>query len=274
MSRSSDSKTSKKYAGSPDYPVFPNPIFLSKFALVSSEESGITNLDTDLYNRCILPYNPLSYHNNNKHKKRQKRDTTATVTITNEDNGKEIPVPKDTNPKSPRPTYQMTVAPCKRAAAINANCYFQNTNGTFSGLQPYNSSFEVQQKCYCEIYPYFDSIFGCNECYRLHGGIEGYHYYPQSYMDAVSSTYCNANPITTAFYPFVSSWSKTNELAKVPTTTAPDVLGTQTEQSLYWTYAAAMTGSSNPNAGWKSKQFTWISVLATVALSMVTSGSL
>ncbi|KAF3099620.1 hypothetical protein TWF569_004686 [Orbilia oligospora] len=268
MTRSSSSDTSEKYAGSPDYPVFPNPIFLSKFALVSSDKSGRTNLDTDLYNSCILPYNPLSYPNNHKLKSRE------TITITNDDNNKEVPVPKDTNPKSPRPTYQLDRPPCKRAAAINANCYFQNTNGTFSGLQPYDSDFEVQQKCFCEIYPYFDSIFGCNECFRLHGGIEGYHYFPQSYMEAVSSTYCNANPITTAFYPFVSSWSKTNELAKVPTTTAPNVLGTQTEQSLYWTYAAAMTGSSNPSSGWKPKQLTWISVLATIALAVVTSGSI
>ncbi|RVD86155.1 uncharacterized protein DFL_004445 [Arthrobotrys flagrans] len=270
MPTSSNTEEEPKYEGSPDYPIFPNPRYLSKFALVSAQKSGLTHLDTDLYNFCYLPYNPHSYINKNK-----KRET---ITITNDDNNKDIPLPKDAEPQKPRPTYQINVAPCKRAAAINANCYFQDTNGTFSGLQPYDSEFEEQQRCYCEVYPYFDSIFGCNECFRLHGGIEGDHYFPESYMSAVSSTYCNANPITTGFYPFVSSWSKTNELAKVPTTTAPNILGTQTEQSLYWTYAAAMTGSSNPSSGWKSrttdKRITWISVLATVALTVVTSASI
>ncbi|KAK6332986.1 hypothetical protein TWF718_010812 [Orbilia javanica] len=267
MPKSSTTEGGTKYEGSPDYPVFPNPRYLSKFALVSSDKSGLTHLDTDLYNVCYLPFRPHSYIN-------KKRDT---VTITNDDNGKDIPLPNNDKPKEPRPTYQLNVAPCKRAGAVNANCYFQDTNGTFSGLQPYNSSFEEQQKCFCETYPYFDSIFGCNECLRLHGGIEGYHYFPESYMTGVSSAYCNANPITTAFYPFVSSWSKTNYLAKVPTTTAQNVLGTQTEQSLYWTYAAA-TAASNPNSGWKSRttntRNTWISFLVTVALTVVTSASI
>ncbi|KAK6512593.1 hypothetical protein TWF481_001477 [Arthrobotrys musiformis] len=261
MPKPSSTQKTERYAGSPDYPVFPNPRYLSKFALVSADKSGLTHLDTDLYNYCYLPYNPLPYVN--------KRGVTVTG------NGEDVPIAKDDEPEKPRPTYKIDVAPCRRAAAINANCYFQNTNGTLSGLQAYESEFEEQRKCFCEIYPYFDSIFGCNECFRLHGGIEGDHWFPQSYMSAVSSTYCNADPITTGFYPFVSSWSKANEISKVPTTTAPDVLGTQTEMSLYWTYAAATTSVSNPNSGRKSRTIsewiTWIPLLATVALTVVKS---
>ncbi|KAK6527297.1 hypothetical protein TWF281_010484 [Arthrobotrys megalospora] len=162
MPKSSSAGTSSKYAGSPDYPVFPNPRYLSKFALVSSQESGLTRLDTDLYNYCYLPWNPLRYNNNEKRE-------VITVTTSGED----VPLPKYDEPREPRPDYQLDAAPCKRAAAINANCHFQDTNGTFSGLQPYDSDFEKQQKCYCEIYPYFDSVAGCNECFRSHGGIEG-----------------------------------------------------------------------------------------------------
>ncbi|KAK6349372.1 hypothetical protein TWF730_010119 [Orbilia blumenaviensis] len=265
MSTSRNTQGGGSYAGDPDYPVFPHPRYISKFYRVSAQNSGLTRLDKDLYNQCYLPYNRQSYVD-----KREAR--TITVTQDNED----ISLPKDDEPKSPRPTYQLTSPPCKRTSAINANCYFQNTNGTFSGLQPYQSDFEEQQKCYCEIYPYFDSAAGCNECFHMHGGIAGFHWFPQDYISAASSAYCNANPITTAFYPFISSWSKTAEMAKVPTTTAPNILGTQTEQSLYWTYAAAMT--SKPNSGRKSatvnRRITWLSVFATVALTLATSASL
>lgn len=57
-------------------------------------------------------------------------------------------------------------------------------------------------------------------------------------MSAVSSSYCGANPQTTGFYPFAQEWAKTDSAAKVPSTTASDLLGTQTAASLYYTYAA------------------------------------
>ncbi|KAF3922519.1 hypothetical protein ABW21_db0200070 [Orbilia brochopaga] len=234
------------FLGDDTYPVFPNARYLSKFFLVNAQDSGITHLDTDLYNWCYLPYNPLSYipgSSKAKHK-RQDGEDSATTTL-------DVSLAS----KTPRPDYLSDTAPCRRAAAINSNCYFQNTNGTFSGLQPYNSSFDLQQKCFCQIYPYWDTIFGCNECFRQHGGIEGFHWFPSTYMSAAWSTYCNANPITTAFYPFISSWAKTDPVANVPTTTASNVLGTQTALSVYWTYASTIatpSSTSKLNAGKKA----------------------
>ncbi|EPS42076.1 hypothetical protein H072_3945 [Dactylellina haptotyla CBS 200.50] len=252
----------KKFTGDPSYPVFPNPQFISKFYAVSSQYSGLTHLDTDLYNRCYLPFNALKYVD--------KRDKDATSDTPDAGDATTTSLP------SPRPTYQFDKPPCKRAAAINSNCYFQNTNGTFSGLQPYDSNFDIQQACFCEIYPYWDSISGCNECFRVHGGIEGDHWFPESYMSAASSAYCNASPITTAFYPFMTEWSKTAAAAQVPSTTAPDLLGTQTEASLYWTYATTITkpsrvaGESAAGRAFSvSKLTTWAPLVFTFALSFV-----
>ncbi|KAK6538525.1 hypothetical protein TWF694_010105 [Orbilia ellipsospora] len=235
MPTSTSQKSSDIFAGNDSYPVFPNPNYISRFYMVSSEVSGITQLDTDLYNFCYLPANPLHYWG--------KRDGSS------EDPDAETLTSTSWKPK---PTYQFDKPPCRRAAAINANCYFENTNGTFSGLQPYEDNWEIQQECFCKIYPYFDSVNGCNECFKDHGGIEGYHWFPASYMSAASSSYCNASPITTGFYPFVTQWSRTNEAAKVPTTTAPNILGTETAASAYWTYATAITTASGVSGGGKS----------------------
>lgn len=144
---SSTSPSTAASETSSEYPVFPNGAYISRFYVVSSQESGLTDLDIDLYNECYLPYNPLSHHNF------RRDDTTKTI--------------------SPKPTYLIDEAPCKRQAAINSNCYFQNTNGTFSGLQLYSGDWDVQQQCYCDIYPFFDSAAGCQACFRKHGGIEG-----------------------------------------------------------------------------------------------------
>ncbi|KAJ5181260.1 hypothetical protein N7491_000813 [Penicillium cf. griseofulvum] len=240
------SSTAVSTTGSKEYPVFPNGAYVSRFYLVSSQESGLTDLDIDLYNECFLPYNPLPHHNF------RRGDATETI--------------------SPKPTYLIDEAPCKRQAAINSNCYFQNTNGTFSGLEPYSGDWDVQQQCYCDIYPFFDSAAGCQECFRMHGGIEGgssyiischdvifahqrakfylgYHWFPKSYVMGVSSAYCSANPQTTGFYPFADAWSKTSA-SNLPGSTAVDILGTQTAASLYYTYAAEITaagGSGDTN---------------------------
>ncbi|CRL28082.1 unnamed protein product [Penicillium camemberti] len=215
---SSTSPSTAASETSSEYPVFPNGAYISRFYVVSSQESGLTDLDIDLYNECYLPYNPLSHHNF------RRDDTTKTI--------------------SPKPTYLIDEAPCKRQAAINSNCYFQNTNGTFSGLQLYSGDWDVQQQCYCDIYPFFDSAAGCQACFRKHGGIEGYHWFPESYVKGVSSAYCSANPQTTGFYPFANAWS-TSSAASLPTTTAVDSLGTQTAASLYYTYAAESTATSS-----------------------------
>ncbi|KAJ5197546.1 hypothetical protein N7449_008025 [Penicillium cf. viridicatum] len=224
LGSSTSSSTAASETGS-EYPVFPNGAYISRFYVVSSQESGLTDLDIDLYNECFLPYNLLSHHNF------RRDDTTETI--------------------SPKPTYLIDEAPCKRQAAINSNCYFQNTNGTFSGLQLYSGDWDVQQQCYCDIYPFFDSAAGCQECFRKHGGIEGYHWFPESYVKGVSSAYCSANPQTTGFYPFASAWS-TSSAASLPTTTAVDSLGTQTAASLYYTYAAESTATGDSSSSKKN----------------------
>jgi hypothetical protein len=137
------SSSSASFTGDPTYPVFPNGPYVSKFYVVSSQDSGLNALDLHLYNLCYLPFRPLAEYNNTA-----KRDVE-------------------------NPDYQINEAPCQRQASINANCYFDNTNETFSGLQPYDSDFDVQQECYCKIYPFFDSSLGCQACFEEHGGIEG-----------------------------------------------------------------------------------------------------
>ncbi|KAJ6256848.1 hypothetical protein Dda_8717 [Drechslerella dactyloides] len=247
------------FLGDDSYPVFPHARYISKFLLVNALDSGITHLDTDLYNFCYLPWNPLSYIPGSSKAKR-KRDGSGTTTAG----------ASKTSP-TPKPTYLFDKAPCRRAASINSNCYLQNTNGTFSGLQAYNSSFDEQQRCYCQIYPYWDTILGCNECFRQHGGIEGYHWFPESYMSAASSTYCNANPITTGMFPFLSQWAKTDPIANIPTSTAPNVLGTETAMSLYWTYATTIRGAastSNPNAGRKAASINSLGVCLSAAAAI------
>ncbi|CAI7629355.1 hypothetical protein PCG10_008409 [Penicillium crustosum] len=234
LGSSTSSSAAASETGS-DYPVFPNGAYISRFYVVSSQESGLTDLDIDLYNECYLPYNPLSHHNF------RRDDTTETI--------------------SPKPTYLINEAPCKRQAAINSNCYFQNTNGSFSGLQLYSGDWDVQQQCYCDIYPFFDSATGCQECFRKHGGIEGYHWFPESYVKGVSSAYCGANPQTTGFYPFANAWS-TSSAASLPSTTAVDSLGTQTAASLYYTYAAESTGTSGSGSSEKN------SAVATTRMSL------
>ena len=241
------SSASSTFTGSDEYRVFPNGAYLSRFYLVSSSEAGLTELDIDLYNFCYLPYNPLPYNNY------RKRSPQATG--------------------DPRPDYELEAAPCKRTASINANCYIENTNGTFSGLRDSEQP-DAQQQCFCDVYPFFDSVRGCMECFRQHGGIEGYHWFPQSYVNAVSSSYCAADPQSTLFYDFARDWAKTNPAAKVPSTTAENVLGTQTAASLYYTYAAAMTdGSSEGSAPQFQKSSSSTSLrhllLATIALSLV-----
>ncbi|KAF4764675.1 hypothetical protein N7455_003773 [Penicillium solitum] len=224
LGSSTSSSAATSETGS-EYPVFPNGAYISRFYVVSSQESGLTDLDIDLYNECYLPYNPLSHHNF------RRDDTTETI--------------------SPKPTYLIDEAPCKRQAAINSNCYFQNTNGSFSGLQLYSGDWDVQQKCYCGIYPFFDSAAGCQECFRKHGGIEGYHWFPESYVKGVSSAYCGANPQTTGFYPFANAWS-TSSAASLPTSTAVDSLGTQTAASLYYTYNAESTATGGSSSSEKN----------------------
>ncbi|OQD72142.1 hypothetical protein PENPOL_c001G07659 [Penicillium polonicum] len=234
LGSSTSSNTAASETGS-EYPVFPNGAYISRFYVVSSQESGLTDLDIDLYNECFLPHNPLPHHNF------RRGDTTETI--------------------SPKPTYLIDEAPCKRQAAINSNCYFQNTNGTFSGLELYSGDWDVQQQCYCDIYPFFDSAAGCQECYRKHGGIEGYHWFPVSYVKEVSSAYCSANPQTTGFYPFANAWS-TSSAANLPSTTAVDSLGTQTAASLYYTYAAESTAAGGGSSSEKN------SAVATTRLSL------
>ncbi|KAK2850621.1 hypothetical protein FQN49_005489 [Arthroderma sp. PD_2] len=223
------SSTTSAFPGASDYIVFPNAVFMSKFALVSSQYSGLNDLDLHLYNVCYLPYRPFDVEESFDIDKRRVR-------------------PSDSS-NAPRPTYLIDKAPCKRQASINTNCYFKDTNGTFSGLEPYSDDFDVQQQCFCEKYPFFDSVLGCMKCFEKHGGIEGYHWFPQSYVDAASKAYCGENPPAAEFYQYMQKWAETDPAATVPSTTAATVLGTQTDASLYYTYAAASSSSKNAATG-------------------------
>lgn len=224
FSTSTSSSNTASYTGSEGYPVFPNDAYISRLYLVSSQDSGLTDLDINLYNECYLPYRALPHHDY------VKRDNANSALM-------------------PKPTYLINDPPCKRQAAINSNCYVQDTNGTFAGLQIYSGDWDIQQQCYCDIYPFFDSSLGCQQCFKEHGGIEGYHWFPESYVRAVSSSYCSVNPQTTGFYQFVPDWAKTDSAASVPSTTAANVLGTQTAASLYYTYAAATAASDSTQEG-------------------------
>jgi hypothetical protein len=124
------------------YSVFPNGPYISKFYLTSSQGSGLTHLDIDLYNRCLLPYNSLSYHDQSA-----KRSSIE------------------------NPEYQIDQPPCKRQAAINSNCYF-TWNGSLESIELQKDAAK-QQSCYCTKYPFFDAVDGCQACFEEHGGIEG-----------------------------------------------------------------------------------------------------
>lgn len=231
---STSSAAASTYTGDDGY-VFPNGNYISRFYRVSSQYSGLTPLDIDLYNYCYLPYNSLSYN---------KRDASST----------------SANTPTPRPTYLIDEAPCKRQAAINANCYWQNTNNTFQGLVPYSDpqsddAFAQQQTCYCSTYPFFDSVLGCQACFDLHGGREGFHWFPAAYVSAASSSYCSARPATTDFENFVSSWAATQTQVQIVNTTASNVLGTQTAMSAYYTYSTetASVSSRSKNAAGSSR---------------------
>lgn len=164
---STDTASSATFTGDPDYFVFPNPEYISRFYKVRAQDSGITNLDTDLYNRCYLPgggplpYLPPPYNGSSVNDSSNAKREESWVEIIIE-----------------KPDYQIEVAPCRRQGAINTNCYFKNTNGTFSGLTKYDSDFEEQQHCFCEKYPFFDSVLGCSKCFEMHGGISGIYFRP------------------------------------------------------------------------------------------------
>ncbi|WPH02364.1 Hypothetical protein R9X50_00522700 [Acrodontium crateriforme] len=216
---SSGTSSSTASATPTGFPVFPNGQYISKFYVINPDP-GLTHLDIDLYNECYLPRRPLPYAN-------QKRS------------------PQNTGP--PRPDYLSDEPPCKRQGAMNTNCYIQNINGTFPGLQV-SEKWQDQQHCFCTTYPFFDSASGCQKCFEEHGGIEGYHWFPQDYIDPVSSLYCAAAPPKTGLYPFVQHWASTNAAANVPGTTASNALGTRTAASLYYTAASTLSSSKGGSA--------------------------
>jgi len=222
---STSSSASATFTGDDTYPVFPNNIYLSGFYVVNAADAGLTVQDQELYNYCYLPFNSAIYTYN----KRQASSTSSAPT--------------------PRPTYLIDEAPCKRQASINANCYFQNTNHTFSGLEPYSNpqsdtALTEQQTCYCNTYPFFDSVLGCQACFEEHGGLEGYHWFPSDYVSAVSKTYCAAPSLTTNFYAFVKDWATTQTEVTVGSTTASNLLGSETSMAAYYTYNTAAPSTS------------------------------
>lgn len=210
----SDSSTVATATATYSQAVFPNGEWAAR---MYSNTNSADDLDIELYNYCYLPYNFLSHY--------KRFQVTSSC--------------------PPRPTYLDDEAPCKRQAAINTNCYFENTNSTFLGLQVPTDpeALASQQQCYCITYLFFDSALGCQACFQDHGGIEGFHWYPDAYVNAFSSSYCAASSVTTDFYASYSDWSSTQTDVSVPMTTASNVLGTQTDMSLYYTYNAQVASA-------------------------------
>ncbi|KAK5943413.1 hypothetical protein PMZ80_004420 [Knufia obscura] len=225
---STSSSASPAWTGDDTYPVFPNANYISRFYHTPDYEAGLTILDQELNNYCYLPYNSAIH----TYDKRQASSTSTS-----------------TSTPTPRPTYLIDEAPCKRQSSINANCYFQNTNRTFAGLIPYSdpqleTALTDQQTCYCRTYPFLDSVLGCQACFEQHGGIEGHHWFPSEYVSAVSRTYCAAPSLTTDFYGFVRDWASTQTEVQVGSTTASNVLGTETSMEAYYTYNITIPSSS------------------------------
>ena len=222
------SSATATYTGDDTYLVFPNSVYLSRVAFVNAADSGLTTQDQELYNYCYLPFNSVIYTYN----KRQASSTSS-----------------PTSSPTPRPTYLIDEPPCKRQGSIGTNCYFQNTNHTFPGLTPYSdpqseTALAEQQTCFCSTYPFFDTVLGCQACFEQHGGVEGYHWFPSEYVSAVSKTYCAAPSLTTDFYGFVKEWASTQTDVSVGSTTASNVLGSETSMEAYYTYNTAAPSSS------------------------------
>ncbi|EFE44149.1 hypothetical protein TRV_01109, partial [Trichophyton verrucosum HKI 0517] len=179
------------FPGSDNYPVFPNGKYLSKFYLVSGQYSGLTDLDYHLYNVCYLPYRPFDVGTSFGIDKRRVSHT-------------------DSN--APRPTYLINDPPCKRQAAINANCHFKNTNGTRSqAWSPIPTILTYNSNVTARSIPFLTLL-----------------------LDV---------PAPAEFFDFIKAWAKTDPAATLQSTTASTILGTQTDASLYYTYAAASTTS-------------------------------
>ena len=91
----------------------------------------------------------------------------------------------------------------------------------------------------------------------------------------MADSYCNADPLTKEFYNFVGTWKATAAEATVPSTTAKDVLGTQTAASLYYTPNAAVSTKransaaalNNGKRGWKKGRATIVALIAGLVAS-------
>jgi hypothetical protein len=67
-------------------------------------------------------------------------------------------------------------------------------------------------------------------------------------VGALADAYCVADAPTKEFYAFVGEWKATAIEAKIPSTTASDMLGTQTAASLYYTPTPAVTSKKPSSA--------------------------
>ncbi|KAF2010131.1 hypothetical protein BU24DRAFT_356902 [Aaosphaeria arxii CBS 175.79] len=239
------------FTGDASYPVFPNANYISRFAIIADYLSDITHLDTDLLNRCYLPSRPHRYVEPRNQTKRE--DSWIYIKIE-------------------KPDYQEDSPPCHRQGAINTNCRLQNTNGTFSGLRKYEDNFDEQQHCFCEKYPFFEATLGCQKCLEMHGGIEGWHWFPESYISAAADAYCSENPPTKEFFDYMLDWKATAAEAQIPSTTAEDLLGTRTEVSLY--YTASPTTGSKKNTSMAEPRARGLGWVWTVACISVVIGAL
>ena len=85
--------------------------------------------------------------------------------------------------------------------------------------------------------------------------IIGYHWFPESYISAFADSYCGGGTPTQEFYEAYASWKLTAQ--EVPSTTASDALGTQTEASLYYTATEEAASGKTSGAGLESNRLGW-----------------
>ncbi|MCJ1399347.1 hypothetical protein MMC11_002549 [Xylographa trunciseda] len=137
----------------------------------------------------------------------------------------------------------------------------------------------TQQQCYCSS-TYWEYVSGCNNCFRLHGGAQNaLGWVPEQYISAQSSTYCS-NPVTAAFYDFVTQWVPATTITSVANATS--TIGLQnTNVSLYFTPTVTATiptqtgqigvsaTTTTISSTGKTNAAAWLGILASLSGTLV-----
>jgi len=78
--------------------------------------------------------------------------------------------------------------PCEAFDVISSEC---EANGTDT------IDYIAQQECICgKGSGYFDMFYGCNNCFKVHGGVENEDYYPTAAVSSASAAFCTGTPST------------------------------------------------------------------------------